>query len=256
MSAFKKVAALFGTILMTACAMAQPIQGQPAELRILAYGDSNTWGWIPTEKGFPTVRLTDDNRWPGVLEQQLAGDTKVVVSGVVGRTANTDLLEGVGIIGPTFFNGSLQLPVILASQTPLDWLVIMLGTNDLQQGLQVSPQKIAQSVFALAKQANNMNQVLYSQYKAPKVLVIAPPALSDTGKTPLSGLFKAAEIPSKQLSKQFQKEARKYPEIYFLDASKFISTDGIDGVHLSSKMHRILGKAIANKIQTAKASMH
>lgn len=256
MPVFKKIAILFCTIVITSCATVQPTQGQPEELRILAYGDSNTWGWIPTQKGFPASRLTDDKRWPGVLEQQLAGDTTVVVSGMVGRTANIDLLEGVGIVGPKLFNGSLQLPAVLASQTPLDWLVIMLGTNDLQHGLQVSPQEIAQSVFALAKQAHNMNQPVYSEYKAPKVLVIAPAALSDTSKTPLRGLFKAAEIPSKQLSERFQKEAEKHPEIYFLDASKFISTDGVDGVHLNSATHRTLGTAIANKIKTVENSTY
>lgn len=255
MSLFSKTIILFFSLLSASCAQIQPVSEQQAMskqqagLRILAYGDSNTWGWIPTEAGFPTVRLDDDQRWAGVLEQNLNAESTVIVSGMVGRTANIDLLQAVGNIAPQLFNGSSQLPAVLASQTPLDWLVIMLGTNDLQQGLQVSSQKISQSVFALAEQARNMNQPLYSQYKAPKVLVIAPAALSDTSNTPLSGLFKVAEQPSKQLSSAFKKEASKHPEVFFLDASKIISSDGVDGVHLTINAHKALGKAVANKIK-------
>ena len=39
--------------------------------RILVYGDSNTWGWIPVEQGYPTTRYSADVRWPGIAQAAL-----------------------------------------------------------------------------------------------------------------------------------------------------------------------------------------
>ena len=49
---------------------------------ILCYGDSNTWGRKPIED----ARFPLDERWPGVLRQQLGSGYWVIEEGLNGRT--------------------------------------------------------------------------------------------------------------------------------------------------------------------------
>ncbi|MEI6774741.1 MAG: hypothetical protein WCL18_08440 [bacterium] len=44
--------------------------------RILCYGDSNTWGRVPSSMGME--RYPIHNRWPGIL-QELLGDTYEII---------------------------------------------------------------------------------------------------------------------------------------------------------------------------------
>ncbi|TJZ88326.1 hypothetical protein FA743_20120 [Paracoccus gahaiensis] len=66
---------LFGTIATLALlsggiAQAQDQNGDTDTKRILVYGDSNTWGYIPVESG-PTGWYDADVRWPGILQAEL-----------------------------------------------------------------------------------------------------------------------------------------------------------------------------------------
>ena len=54
--------------------------------RVLVYGDSNTWGWIPVERGYPTTRYGKDQRWPGVAQAELGSGYEIVEEGLSGRT--------------------------------------------------------------------------------------------------------------------------------------------------------------------------
>lgn len=71
-------------------AMALSALAQEEPVRILVYGDSNTWGWVPTETGYPTVRYPDEVRFAGVMEAALGDGFEVVVDGLSNRTTNTD----------------------------------------------------------------------------------------------------------------------------------------------------------------------
>ena len=48
--------------------------------RIMVYGDSNTWGYIPVESGL-TTRYPEDVRWPGVLRAALGRAMKSLTKG-------------------------------------------------------------------------------------------------------------------------------------------------------------------------------
>jgi lysophospholipase L1-like esterase len=53
---------------------------------ILCYGDSNTWGYNPaTQDCFPR-----DQRWPGVLRQELGEEYLIIEEGLNGRTTVWD----------------------------------------------------------------------------------------------------------------------------------------------------------------------
>lgn len=211
--------------------------------RVLVFGDSNTWGWNPIAAGFPAKRHDDATRYGGVIDNALP-HVDVLVDGQVGRRTDIDNNDKIALVEASDFNGAKALPEVIARQMPLDLVVIMLGTNDLQAGVGRSPAEVAKSAFGLAKLVQGSGKPVFTAYPAPKVLVVAPPALGDTSKTPLKGLFQAGEAPSKQLGSAFAKEASK-TGIAFFDAGSVTATDGVDGVHLTAQNHQALGQALA-----------
>ena len=69
-------------------------------------------------------------RWPGVLAAELGAGWRVVEEGLPGRTTvYPDPIAGV------HKNGLALLPAALESHRPIDLVVLMLGTNDLQAAL-------------------------------------------------------------------------------------------------------------------------
>ena len=66
---------------------------------VMCYGDSLTWGFVPGTG----ERLSFEKRWPGVLQENLAGSVRVIEEALNGRTtvweAANHGLEG--RMGPT-----------------------------------------------------------------------------------------------------------------------------------------------------------
>src|SRR5271165_6929995 len=100
---------------------------------VLCYGDSNTWGHNP-ENG---LRYARDQRWPGVLRQSLGLGYDVIEEGLSGRTTVfNDPLE-------PYKSGKEYLPPCLRSHSPVDLVILMLGTNDVQSRYNVSALEIS-----------------------------------------------------------------------------------------------------------------
>ncbi|WP_194842687.1 SGNH/GDSL hydrolase family protein [Endozoicomonas sp. OPT23] len=215
--------------------------------QVLVFGDSNTWGWKPVAEGFPARRYAKYERWTSILESTLNNQhpASVIADGLISRTINLDAGQAVGELTKEAFNGSRDIVNSMAKHAPLDWIVIMLGTNDLAPSYERSPKEIAEAAFALAEKARQQDNILYSAYRAPQVLLIVPPPIGSTVNTPLHGIFDGAQTPSKQIAAAFLKEADKHTDIHLLDAGQIITTDGIDGVHFSRQNHITLGKAVA-----------
>ena len=55
-----------------------------SQKRIMCFGDSLTWGWIPVEEAVPTTRYAPDVRWTGVLQGQLGAGFEVIEEGQSG----------------------------------------------------------------------------------------------------------------------------------------------------------------------------
>ncbi|MEL6258502.1 MAG: GDSL-type esterase/lipase family protein [Pseudomonadota bacterium] len=233
------------TLVSAVAALASVAEAEP--VRILAYGDSNTWGWTPTPEGFPAERLPDQARWAGVLDDALGDEVEVVVDGLVGRTTTLDAAGAIGPLSPVTFNGGEGLAASIARNGPIDLVIVMLGTNDLQAGVERSPEDVAAAAFDLADIATSAKELAFSSYAAPKALVVAPPPYGDTSATPLTGLFAAGEAPSAQLGAAFEAEAERRGAAY-VDAGGFIETDGVDGVHFTAETHRTLGLSLVKPV--------
>lgn len=201
---------------------------------ILCFGDSNTWGYDPVSG----ERFPRDIRWPGVLRRQLGDDYFVIEEGLNGRTTVwDDPIEG-------YKNGKEYLIPCLETHRPLDLVVIMLGTNDLKLRFSVSAYDIGKSMAVLVdivkKSASGPGDT------APEIVIVAPPPV--TKLTEFGEMFAGSEEKSRRLAGHYSVVADEYA-VHFLNAGEVLQCSDLDGIHFERAEHRLLGRAVAAKVQ-------
>ncbi|MEH6442710.1 MAG: GDSL-type esterase/lipase family protein [Oceanospirillaceae bacterium] len=217
--------------------------------RILAYGDSNTWGWEAVETAFPAKRYNDEERWAGVMDNTLGEQYSVVVDGLAVRSTDIDDAMDWSSVKAEFFNSKKTLPAAIAREMPVDWIIIMLGTNDLRAQCERSAQDIANAIIGLTEQVALCEGGVAYPYAAPKCLVVAPPLLSEKLHPEFVDQFAGGREKSEKLGSALQKAAQA-ANVAFFDATSVIpEVAGIDGLHMSQAQHETLGVALANVIK-------
>lgn len=205
--------------------------------RILCYGDSNTWGNIA---GTPD-RFPPDVRWTGVLQRELGGEYLVIEEGYNGRAgAFDDPIEG-RLSGLAYFGPCLD------SQSPLDLIILMLGTNDLKLRFGVEAQTIA---FGFGRYLDKLN-VTPMAGERPRVLLVSPIEINESYKNHLlfHGMFgEDAVARSRALSPAYRAFAEGVGWAY-LDAARYAAASLVDGVHLDANGHAALGAAVAARVR-------
>jgi len=208
---------------------------------ILCYGDSNTWGAKPLQSLELIERFGRNERWTGVLQRELGQDYEVIAEGCNGRTTVwDDPIEG-------HKNGKTYLTPCLDSHSPLDLVIIMLGTNDLKARFSVTPSDIASSAGVLVDIVQR-HPVQVTGAPQPQVLLIAPPPLQpelpDFFEDMLTGGFEK----SLKFSETFRKTAQQR-QCTLLDAATIIESSKVDGVHFDQPDHAKLGTAVSAVVQ-------
>lgn len=209
---------------------------------ILCFGDSLTWGWDPTAQGVPVERYPYAERWTGAMSAVLGADFHIIEEGLNGRTTSFD-----DPIDPRL-NGSAFLPSALASHLPLDLVIVMLGTNDTKPYLNRSAFEIAAGMAVLLGQIAGCGGGIGTVYPAPRALLIAPPPLAPIPNPWFDELFKGGVEKSIELSRHYKALAAFYGA-EFMNAGDYITTDGVDGIHLTAQSNVTLGKAVAEKVK-------
>ena len=216
-----------------------------AERRVLCFGDSNTWGFVPVATP-PSSRFPREQRWPHIMAEALGPDVTVIEEALNGRT--TDLADPAQpLIGGAGLDGSAYLPACLASHLPLDAVAIMLGTNDLKTQFARPAARIAQGARKLLAIARTLDGGVGTTYPNPPLLLICPPPLG-TLSPAFVEMFGGGEAKSRELPPLYAAAAQAAGAA-FLDAGTVIATDGEDGVHLSAGMQRRLGLAVAERLR-------
>lgn len=198
---------------------------------ILCYGDSNTWGHDPSTG----ERLARDQRWPGVLRRSLGLGYEVIEEGLPGRTTVfSDPLE-------PYKSGKDYLIPCLGSHSPVDLVILLLGTNDVQTRFNVSPMEISLGLGVLVDmiQASTAGP----GGTAPDVLVVAPPPIQAVPHE-WAESFIGAESKSQRLAEYYQRITDEY-QCEFFDGSTIIVSSQTDGIHWDVGEHEKLGKALA-----------
>ena len=123
-------------------------------------------------------------------------------------------------------------------------------THSSFQAANRTPLRIAIGAARLIDLVNTLNGGVGTSYKNPKVLLICPPALDPKiEKGPVfAEMFKGGLEKSKQLPPLYEAVA-KMGGAEFLNAGSVVSTDGVDGLHLTSESEKKLGAAVAAKVK-------
>ena len=203
--------------------------------RILAFGDSNTWGLVPgTGRRYPA-----HVRWTGVLQKAAGGPgVRILEDGVCGRTtvfrdparAGLRGIDGIG----RYTAGNAPYAVIL-----------MLGTNDCKKAFRARPEQIG----------CGLEQCL-ARFEAlvppGRILVCAPPELAeDVWKPEKDPAFDRTSVETcKALGETYRAIAERRGNL-FLAAADYVRPSPADGEHLNAEGHERLAKAIGERLCSA-----
>lgn len=213
--------------------------------RVLVYGDSNSWGTPSNGSG---VRYDVKTRWPQVMATALGWE--VAEENLPGRTTrhDDDMMLG------SAMNGLLHLPVALKSQSPVDWLLIMLGTNDFKARFEQDEATIAAGLMALVDCARRVGsgKAGWDDVTPPNVAIIVPPALgklADDATWARFAEWKGGGAVSRRLGDVVRVQARMR-QVPVFDAGFVVRASRADPIHLDARAQRALGQAIAEWLGT------
>lgn len=200
---------------------------------ILCFGDSNTYGLKPDGTG----RYDFTVRFPGRLQTILGDDYRIIEEGCPGRTTvfedkNRPYKKGIDYISPCLY-----------SHNPLDYVVVMLGTNDCKSAFGATSKQVAGGLSAV------IERIKMDASPLPKILIVSPIHLGDSmGEPNYDPEFsKTSVATSKGLANEYHQLAQKLG-CDFLDASAVAKPSSIDQEHLDEIGHNNLAKAIAQII--------
>lgn len=209
--------------------------------RIMCFGDSLTWGWVPVEGAAPSERYPSQVRWTGVLAAELGEGHEIIEEGLSGRTVAGDHTDDRLAAAP-------YLPAALATHFPLDLVIMMLGTNDTKAFLHREPYDIAASMSILVGQVTGSAGGVGTSYEAPRLLLVAPPPVTEITHPWWQTIWFEGPEKTRKLAPAYAALA-DFAGIDFFDAGTVISTDGVDGVHFTEQNNRDLGLALTAKVR-------
>lgn len=181
-------------------------------MRILCFGDSNTYGYDP--RGFLGDRYHARDRWVDLLATQTGHE--IINAGANGREIPKN---------PCTFRFSEEL-------NPYDILLVMLGTNDLLQGASAKEAATRMEAFLTP---------LLPHYK--QILLVTPPPMKRGTWVPTDELV--AE--SIRLAENYQLLAEKL-HIPFVDTRHWNIELTFDGVHFTESGHHAFAIHISEEI--------
>ena len=207
---------------------------------ILCFGDSNTWGYDPATK----TRFPRDTRWTGLLQKYLGNDYYIVEEGLNGRTTNVDEKEEYNLGYFRKNRSSLDLlPAIIESHYPLDLIVVMLGTNDLKSNFNRSANQIAEDMKLVCQTIIN-NECFNSK----SLLLVSPTHIEENSDIILDSFINTNKK-AMALAPLYENISKELG-VEFLDASKIVKTNTIDGIHWDANQHNDFALFIAQYIKS------
>ena len=180
-------------------------------MRMLCYGDSNTYGYDP--RGFYGDRYPKEGRWVDILAQRTGWEIRN--EGQNGREIPSRPFQ-------------YQRAWELLTQSSPDIFAIMLGTNDLLRG------------YSAVETCSRIETFLrYLQPGCGQLLLIAPPSMKRGAWVTEENLI--AE--SARLTEAYQALSQKLG-IAFADAGQWNVDLAFDGVHFTEEGHRAFAEGL------------
>ena len=181
-------------------------------MRILCFGDSNTYGYDP--RGFFGDRYGVEDRWVDLLAKQTGWE--VINAGANGREIPRN-------------SYALRL---LTEQQEVDIFLVMLGTNDLLQGA---------SAKETADRMKSFSNQLLPHCKS--ILLVAPPPMKRGAWVPTDELV----VESVRLAEEYKILAEKV-NIPFVDTRHWNIELTFDGVHFTETGHHTFAENLGKEL--------
>ena len=181
-------------------------------MRILCFGDSNTYGYDP--RGFFGDRYGAEDRWVDLLAKQTGHEC--INAGTNGREIPRNPY-------------ALRL---LTEHAPVDVFLVMLGTNDLLQG--------ASAKEAVDRMEAFLNPLLPH---CKQILLVAPPPMKRGAWVPTDELVDE----SVRLAGEYQHLAEKL-NIPFVDTRHWNIELAFDGVHFTEAGHHAFAEKLRKEL--------
>ncbi|MDH5230978.1 MAG: SGNH/GDSL hydrolase family protein [Gammaproteobacteria bacterium] len=207
--------------------------------QILVYADSLSWGIMPGSRN----RFAFDKRWPGVLETQLnsLGHRVRIIE---------DCLNGRRTVWEDPFkagrNGNLAIAQSIEMHSPLELIIIMLGTNDFQSMHTNNAWHSAQGLKTVIQSARHAP--IEPGMPQPPILIVTPP-LIEKPMGPIAPKFEGAENKCLGLVEQYKTVAEEQ-DCYVFDSNRITTASKVDGIHLDADQHLALGHALLDTVQS------
>lgn len=207
---------------------------------ILCLGDSNTHGYCadPKDCADGGIRFNEDERFTCRLQKALGDEYLVTEEGLSGRTTvfQDPLHESMDALSVIYS--------LLKSHETIDLLVIMLGTNDTKDRLNMNAACIGLGMERLVQKAKSVD--CWGDH-APNILIIAPPHIGRSMKDAAMGEHCAEK--SEQLAEYYAPVAERNG-CHFLDAHPVAEFNQVDFMHLTNKGHAQLAECLAKLVPT------
>lgn len=200
--------------------------------KILCYGDSNTFGFIPEN----CKRYDKDSRWSGILSEILKENYQVIEEGMNNRTGFFKNPEGLKQSGGEY------LSVFLQNHRNLDICIISLGTNDAQFFYNLdenSTKNGLQNLIDSVREANIKTNI-----------IIVPPVkiTENILHSGFSMMFNRESIDKiNKVFPIFEQIAKENNCLYF-DFNQITSPAQKDGLHYTKESHTIIANKLAEFI--------
>lgn len=133
--------------------------------KIVCFGDSNTWGQVPTLDSDIRV-IRDDDRWTKLLSDEF----EVCEEGLIGRTTDFDCTR-YGAVE----NGWKDVERVVMTCMPYDYFIVMLGSNDLQPYQHRTYPEMVEGLKRVLDREKEIYNKFYNSYS--KQIVISPPKI-------------------------------------------------------------------------------
>ncbi len=211
-------------------------------MRILCYGDSNTWGYNPENA------MRFEHRWTKELAKLLPED-EIIEEGLNGRNINREDPFWPGR------NGFTILPVLLRTHRPIDLVITMLGSNDLKKVHNISTEILSEDLRKTIQILQNKD--LSFPYDIPSNLIVAPVELEKEifFNSPWADYFdEDSYFTSKKLADAYEEVCKEY-DIPFFNAATVARASETDSLHLDEANHLKLAQALAKEIEKIKETM-
>ena len=195
-------------------------------ITVLCYGDSNTYGYDPETCG----RYPYEKRWTTLLGGMLGSRYEVISEGLNGRTTAYDRQ------GAAWKNGASSFIACLGTHKPVDYVIIMLGTNDCDEELGLSAVDIADGMETLVRMVEEETPAL--QGYVPEIIVAAPAAIQgDIEKSPFADKLTDESVKNSLEIGPLYRKIAEWHGVRFADATSGIEISQ-DCEHLTEEGHR------------------